>query len=66
MGTMELQTVEGTDVLVLCWRFEQLLRAGFPRPDAEMLAERRDVDLHGAVALLRKGCSPELALEILL
>jgi hypothetical protein len=66
MGAMQLQRSETTDFLVLRWRIEQLVRAGFRGVDAEALAERRDVDLHQAIRLLRNGCTPELALAILL
>jgi hypothetical protein len=66
MGALDLQTVEPTNVLVLHWRLEQLVRAGFHSKEAEILAERRDIDLHQATWLLRNGCSPELAVEILL
>ena len=33
---------------------------------ASLLAARMDVDLHFAIDLLRNGCAPELALQILL
>jgi hypothetical protein len=66
MGAMQLQRSEATDFLVLRWRIEQLVRAGFRGVDAEALAERNDVDLHQAIRLLRDGCTPALALEILL
>jgi hypothetical protein len=47
------------------WRAEELERAGF-QPDAAFeLALRSDVDLHAAVELVERGCSPELALQIL-
>jgi hypothetical protein len=48
------------------WRQDELERAGFAPHDAAQLASRPDVDLHGAVALLERGCSQELALKILL
>lgn len=51
--------------LVRRWRVEELERAGYPPDDALLLAELRHVDLHGATSLLREGCSPELALRIL-
>ena len=42
-------------------------RAGRVRAvGAALLAGRGDVDLHHAIDLLRNGCSPELALQILL
>ena len=52
--------------LVEQWRAEALERAGYPPQAAIELAARTDVDLHLAAALLAKGCSKELALQILL
>jgi hypothetical protein len=51
--------------LVESWRAAELERAGYPPNAAFELAARSDVDLHLAVELLQKGCSPELALSIL-
>ncbi|HEU5362850.1 MAG TPA: hypothetical protein VFU56_05875 [Gaiellaceae bacterium] len=51
--------------LVESWRAQELERAGFPEDVAAELAMRNDVDLHRAIGLLEKGCSPELAAEIL-
>ena len=48
------------------WRIDELERAGYDPRAAMTLAARHDVDLHRAVDLLRNGCSPELALQILL
>jgi hypothetical protein len=48
------------------WRIDELERAGYDARAATTLAARHDIDLHSAVDLLRKGCSPELALQILL
>jgi hypothetical protein len=48
------------------WRFEQLQRAGYKRQEALILSRRPEVDLHQAIDLVRRGCPPELALEILL
>ena len=48
------------------WRAEELERAGYDRHTALELAARNDVDLHRAVALLGRGCPPELAAAILL
>ena len=47
------------------WRLEELERAGYPRDIAAELAGRHYVDLHGAIELLQRGCTPELALQIL-
>ena len=48
------------------WRAGELERAGYSARDAARLAERHDVDLHRAVELLQQGCSPGLALQILI
>ena len=47
------------------WRAEELERAGYEPSDAALLAATQGVDLHVAVELLRRGCPPELALQIL-
>jgi hypothetical protein len=47
------------------WRLHVLIEAGFPLPLAERIAAS-EADLHRAVQLLRSGCSPETAAEILL
>ena len=52
--------------LVEAWRAEQLEIAGYGAQAAAELAIRPDVDLHVAMELLTSGCSPELALQILL
>jgi hypothetical protein len=48
------------------WRADELMRAGFDPAAAVELAARMDVDLHRATELVDRGCSPELALQILL
>jgi len=50
---------------VLNWRYEELERAGYPAREAIELAERADVDLHEACALLRAGASAKQAVAIL-
>jgi len=47
------------------WRLHVLIEAGYPLPLAEKLAES-EADLHSAVELVRKGCEPLTAAEILL
>jgi hypothetical protein len=47
------------------WRLHVLIEAGYPLPLAERLAHS-SADLHQAVELLKQGCTPELAAEILL
>jgi len=51
---------------VLTWRYEELERAGYPTAAAIALAERAEVDLHEAVALLQNGCPLQLTMRILL
>jgi hypothetical protein len=51
---------------VEAWRAEQLELAGYGAAAAAKLAMRQDVDLHVAVEMLARGCSPDLALKILL
>lgn len=48
------------------WRAELLVRSGYDAVDAAAIAARLDVDLHAAIDLVQSGCSPELALQILL
>jgi hypothetical protein len=67
MGETELQILEDTEQLQIeLWRTEELERAGYSHRAAGRLATRFDIDLHDAVRLLERGCSPELALKILL
>ena len=47
------------------WRLHVLIEAGFPLPLAERLAAS-EADLHTCVELLRRGCDPTTAAEILL
>jgi hypothetical protein len=48
------------------WRTEELIRAGYDPGSAAQLAADHTVDLHRAAEMLSQGCSPELALKILL
>jgi hypothetical protein len=65
MTAAETEIRDETD-LVEAWRAEQLELAGYGAAAAAELAARMDVDLHGAIGLLRDGCPAELALKILL
>jgi len=47
------------------WRLHVLIEAGYPLSLAERIAAS-EVDLHGAVELVDRGCTPETAAEILL
>lgn len=61
------QTAETYDerVKVESWRLHVLVEAGYPIPLAERVAHS-NADLHQAVALVRAGCAPGLAAEILI
>jgi hypothetical protein len=66
MTTAEPQVRPTEQELVEAWRAEALERAGYPEAAAAELAMRHDVDLHRAAELLQQGCTPELALKILI
>ncbi len=51
---------------VVTWRRQELERAGYGEEIAQMLSELRYVDLHRATRLLRRGCPPQTALQILI
>jgi hypothetical protein len=50
------------ETLVQAWRVEQLRRLGLPRVLAAAFADA--VDWHELADLVRRGCPPSLALEI--
>jgi hypothetical protein len=61
----DTELVEDTtdeELLIQAWRAEQLQRLGLSRTLAETFAGL--VDWHEIAALVARGCSPELALEI--
>jgi hypothetical protein len=66
MSATEFETRETENEKVQRWRIDALMRAGYDMSTAELLASRNDVDLHRAEALIQRGCTPELALRILL
>jgi hypothetical protein len=66
MSATEVHFTETEDDRVERWRAEALERAGYDPTSAAVLAIRTDVDLHRATSLLEHGCTPELALRILL
>ena len=48
------------------WRTDELLRVGFDFETATVLAAEPAVDLHAAIDMIERGCSPDLAARILL
>jgi hypothetical protein len=62
----EILETEGNErAKVESWRLHVLMEAGYPLPLAERIAGS-EADLHRAVELVRRGCAPETAAEILL
>ncbi len=53
------------DLGVLCWRQEELVRAGYPEDIAIRIAESR-ADLHVACELLANGATVHEAMRILI
>ena len=67
MSAANLELVYGSEIeRIERWRHEELERAGYDHESALVLAASHDVDLHDAVELLERGCSVDLALQILL
>jgi hypothetical protein len=68
MNTTQIQTVSelDEDLRVILWRAATLERAGYAVEKALELALERDVDLHTAVKLRKRGCPEDTALRILL
>lgn len=66
MSAAELEIYATERDLVESWRHQELERAGYDPESALVLAASHDVDLHEAVDLLSRGCSVDLALQILL
>ncbi len=54
---------DATDVY--CWRLEQLLRVGYTRVVADVIAADLNIDLHVACDLLANGCTEGTAYKIL-
>jgi len=67
MSAAELETMYASEIdRIEQWRHEELGRAGYDPESALVLAASHDVDLHDAVSLLNRGCTVDLALQILL
>jgi hypothetical protein len=67
MNEMEIdfETYQDERAKVEGWRLHVLIEAGYPVSLAERVAHS-EADLHRAVELVRSGCRPETAAEILL
>jgi hypothetical protein len=63
MSIDDLEDETDERLVVHTWRTEQLKRIGLPRALAEAFADL--VDWHALAELVERGCSPQLALEII-
>jgi len=67
MTAAQFEAIGETEAeMILRWRFDELVRAGYDVGTALMLASHVEIDLHDATALLRRGCSADTAVRILL
>lgn len=67
MTAAQFETIDETEVeMILRWRFDELVRAGYDIGSALLLASHVEIDLHDASELVRRGCASETALQILL
>jgi hypothetical protein len=67
MNATEADRIQQTELgRVVLWRESELRRAGYGTDAALRLAERVEIDLHRAAALLTGGCPEDVALRILL
>lgn len=64
-GMAQTAETETERAKVESWRLHILVEAGYPLHLAERIASS-EADLHRAVDLVRRGCQPETAAEILL
>jgi uncharacterized protein (UPF0248 family) len=51
---------------VIRWRVEQLAKVGYSWPAAMVIAANTQIDLHRAVEIVKAGCTPDIAVRILL
>jgi hypothetical protein len=63
-GAELLESQQDQAAQVEAWRLHVLLRAGYPLRVAERLAKSQ-ADLHTAVDILQRGCTPHMAARIL-
>ena len=53
-----------TDPKAVTWRHDQLVLAGYTSDEAYAIATNADVDLHEAIAIVKRGCAPATACRI--
>ncbi len=67
MAATDIYLVDQTEIeRIERWRADELERAGYEPRSAGRLAVKHEIDLHSAIDLLKRGCPPDLALQILM
>jgi hypothetical protein len=67
MTAAQFEAIDETEAeIILRWRFDELVRAGYDIGTALMLASHVEIDLHQATGLVRRGCPADTAVRILL
>ena len=67
MTAAQFEAIDETEAeMILRWRFDELVRAGYDVGTALMLASHVEIDLHDATELARRGCPADTAVRILL
>jgi hypothetical protein len=67
MTAAQFEAIDETEAeMILRWRFDELVRAGYEVGTALRLASHVEIDLHDATALVRRGCPADTAVRILL
>ena len=67
MTAAQFEAIDETEAeMILRWRFDELVRAGYDVGTALMLASHVEIDLHDATELVHRGCPADTAVRILL
>ncbi len=67
MTAAQFEAIGETEAeIILRWRFDELVRAGYEVGAALLLASHVEIDLHDATGLVRRGCPHDTAVRILL
>jgi hypothetical protein len=67
MTAAQFEAIDETEAeIILRWRFDELVRAGYDVGTALVLASHVEIDLHDATSLVHRGCPAETAVRILL
>ncbi len=67
MTAAQFEAIDETEAeIILRWRFDVLVRAGYDVGTALLLASHVEIDLHDATGLVHRGCPSDTAVRILL